>query len=406
LWLFYYRGVLIIIFYYKCLQSIIISLSGKIFPHNSYGYACGIFYPPPHTDIFRSLSYTKPIIRTPLYELLYYFCKKILILKKILIIRFSSIGDIVLTTPVLRCLKQQINSVEIHFLTKKQFFPLLQNNPNIDKIHFIEKRLKEVIPQLKSKKFDYIIDLHKNIRSISVILRLRKPFSTFKKLNLKKWLLTNFKINLLPKIHIVDRYMKAAKHFNIKNDYKGLDYFIPKDEEINIDCLPQSHQKGYIGFVIGAKHITKQLPENKIISVCQKINKPIVLLGDERDRKNGEVIKKIVGDKIFNACGLYNINQSASLIKQAEKIITTDTGLMHIAAALKKDILSIWGNTVPEFGMYPYFSKDAQDKSKIIENKNLSCRPCSKLGFKKCPKKHFKCMNLIDEQEIIKWIKN
>ncbi len=327
-------------------------------------------------------------------------------MKKILIIRFSSIGDIVLTTPVLRCLKQQINSVEIHFLTKKQFVPLLQSNPNIDKIHFIKKRLREVIPQLKSENFDYIIDLHKNIRSISVILRLKSHFSTFKKLNFKKWLLTNFKINLLPKIHIVDRYMKAIEHFNIKNDYKGLDYFISKDEEINIDCLPQYYQKGYVGFVIGAKHITKQLPKNKIISVCKKINKPIVLLGDEKDRENGEVIKKMVGDKIFNACGLYNINQSASLIKQAEKIITTDTGLMHISAALKKDMLSIWGNTVPEFGMYPYFSKDAQNKSKIVENKNLSCRPCSKLGFKKCPKKHFKCMNMIDEQEILNWVNN
>ncbi len=322
-------------------------------------------------------------------------------MKKILIIRFSSIGDIVLTTPVVRCLKQQLKDSEIHFLTKEQFVPIVKANPYIDKVHFIKNDLKQILPQLKSEKFDFIVDLHKNFRSGFVKLKLRKPSKTFHKLNIKKWLLVNFKINLLPEIHIVDRYFKAVKFLGVKNDGKGLDYFIPENEKVNISELPSTHQNGFIGFVIGGKHNTKMFPVEKIISVCKKINTPVVLLGGYEDIKTGEYIKKSVGDKIYNACGKYSINQSASLVWQAEKIITNDTGLMHIAAAFKKLIVSIWGNTVPAFGMYPYLPESEKNKSVIVEVKNLRCRPCSKLGYKKCPKGHFNCMQKINEEKII-----
>ena len=314
---------------------------------------------------------------------------------KILLIRFSSIGDIVLTTPVIRCLKLQLKGAEVHYLTKKAFSPVLEANPYIDKIHKIEKKLEEVIPDLKSENFDYIIDLHHNLRSNLIRLLIKKPCFTFNKLNLEKWLLVNFKINRLPPLHIVDRYMEAVKMLGVVNDNRGLDYFIPAKEEVHSASLPETHRQGYIGFVIGGQHATKRLPTEKIISVCGKIEKPVVLLGGKEDGETAAKIVAVIGkDKIYNACGKYNINQSASLIKQADKIITNDTGLMHIAAAFKKDIVSIWGNTLPEFGMYPYMPGA---NSKIMEVKNLSCRPCSKLGYSKCPKKHFYCMNLQDE---------
>lgn len=315
-------------------------------------------------------------------------------MKKILIIRFSSIGDIVLTTPVIRCMKEQKSNTEIHFLTKSSFKNILENNPCITKIHTIEKDVKEVIEQLQKENFDFVVDLHNNIRSMQTKKALRKPYSTFKKLNFKKWVLVNFKINNMPNAHVVDRYMDTISQLGVKNDNKGLDYFIPAKDEVNISSLPTSHQKGFIGFVIGAKHFTKQLPSEKIISICKKLNKPIILLGGKEDVSRAEAIEKAVGENIYNACGKYNLNQSASLIKQANKIITHDTGLMHIAAAFKKEIISVWGNTVPSFGFTPYLS---DPKSKIVEVKNLSCRPCSKIGYDKCPKGHFKCMMEIDE---------
>ena len=320
---------------------------------------------------------------------------------KILVIRFSSIGDIVLTTPVLRCLKNQLDGdVEIHYLTKKQFATILENNPNVTKVYTIEKSTNEVIENLKIESYDYIVDLHKNLRSSRIKKGLKALSFSFEKLNYQKWLLTNFKINKLPKIHIVQRYLNTVKGLGIENDNKGLEYYIPEKDEVNIVELPTTHQNGYIAFAIGAQHATKRLPQHKIIEICKKINQPIVLLGGKEDVTNATEITTACGNIIFNACGKFNLNQSASLVQQAKSIITHDTGLMHIAAALNVKTISVWGNTVPDFGMYPYFPENSK-QFKIVENKNLSCRPCSKIGHDKCPKKHFKCMEDIDEEEIV-----
>ncbi len=160
-----------------------------------------------------------------------------------------------------------------------------------------------------------------------------------------------------------------------------------------------------MGWAIGGNHNTKIYPVEKIIEACREIKSPVILLGGKEDLEKGEEIKKAIGDRIFNACGKFNINQSASLVQQADKIVTNDTGLMHIASAFKKEIISLWGNTIPEFGMYPYMPGN-ENKSTILEVKNLKCRPCSKLGYKKCPKKHFDCMNKIDTSSISTLLKS
>lgn len=296
-----------------------------------------------------------------------------------------------LTTPVIRCVKEQLNNAEVHYLTKKSFESILSSNPYVDKLHLLEDKLSKTITELKAEKFDYILDLHNNVRTRLIKLQLGVKSRSFDKLNLKKFLLVNFKINTLPSLHIVDRYLETASFLGVKNDGKGLDYFFRK-EHILEALLPLSHQN-YTGIVIGAQHATKRLPTHKIIEICKLIHKPVVLLGGKEDADRGEEICLATGDHVFNACGKYSLDESAFLVKHAQKIITHDTGLMHIAAAFNKPIISVWGNTVPEFGMYPYLVKD----HKIAEVKGLKCRPCSKIGYNKCPLKHFKCMN---EQEI------
>jgi ADP-heptose:LPS heptosyltransferase len=314
---------------------------------------------------------------------------------KILIIRFSSIGDIVLTTPVIRCLKLQIPGAEIHYLTKKAFEPVLKNNPYIDKLHLLSDSLDETLSSLKAEKFDYVIDLHNNLRTKRVKLSLGVKSSSFDKLNLGKWLLVNFKINILPPIHIVDRYLNTASFLGVTNDDQGLDYFLEHKYDLG-GLLPESHQR-FVGLVIGAQHATKRLPLDKLIAICKLINKPVVLLGGKEDADTGDQIVSAAGKHVFNACGRFTLDKSAFLVKMSERIITHDTGLMHIAAAFNKPITSVWGNTVPEFGMYPY----QVGESKIVEVKGLSCRPCSKIGYQKCPKGHFKCMNEQNVDEIV-----
>ncbi len=303
-------------------------------------------------------------------------------------------------------MKHQGKNAEVHYLTKKAFTSLVQNNPNVDKVFAIEKSVDEVIADLKKENYDEVIDLHHNLRTMQVKRALGKPSTSLNKLNIEKWLLVNLRINRLPNKHIVDRYFETVAHLGVKNDQKGLDFFIDPKDEVNVSSLPPGFQNGYIAFVIGAKHNTKKLPEEKIVSICNKISRPIILIGGKEDVEAGErIVSQLLppGSGIFhlyNSCGKYNIHQSASLIKQAEKVITHDTGMMHIAAACRKEIISVWGNTVPQFGMCPYIPGE-EHKSKIVEVKGLNCRPCSKIGFEKCPKGHFKCMREIDEQELL-----
>lgn len=305
---------------------------------------------------------------------------------------------------MIRCLKKQLPDAEIHYLTKTQNHLLLQENPFLSKIWLYEKNFKELLPCLKSENFDFIVDLHKNIRSSYVLFHLRKPYGTFQKLNLKKWLIVNLKIDLLPRIHIVNRYFGAGKRLSIRNDGEGLDYFIPSGEEVDLSIFPETFRKGFIAFVIGGKHTTKIFPEEKVVEVCCKISKPVILLGGKEDEKRGHRIEQLAEGTVFNACGRFSINQSASIIRQAGKVITNDTGLMHIAAAFGKTILSIWGNTIPEFGMYPFLEGKENAVSSIFEVKGLSCRPCSKLGFGNCPKGHFRCMKDQDVEAMINFL--
>jgi ADP-heptose:LPS heptosyltransferase len=307
---------------------------------------------------------------------------------KFLIIRFSSIGDIVLTTPVIRCLKEQVKGAQIHFLTKSRFVPLITANPYIDRIHELRDQGK-IIRALRQENFDYIIDLHNNLRTAIIKSRLPLVAFSFNKLNLEKWLLVNFRIDHLPDIHIVDRYLETVRLFDVVNDHRGLDYFIPPMEEVALADLPAAFHNGYILFAIGANHATKRLPAEKITEICRITRLPVILAGGMEDASIAEIISNACGPLVWNACGKFSINQSASLVRQARVVITHDTGLMHIAAAFRKKIISVWGNTIPGFGMSPYM---AGTGSAIHEVRGLKCRPCSKLGFEKCPKKHFKCM--------------
>ncbi len=324
--------------------------------------------------------------------------------RKILVIRLSSIGDIIWTTPVVRCLKKQLNDVELHYCTKMQYRSLVEANPYIDKLHYLDNDLNLLIEELKKEKFDFVVDLHKNIRSFIIKFKLGVKSTAYNKLWIERFFLTNFQINFMPNCHVVDRYMDTVKQLGVKNDDQGIDYVIPSQEEIDIKSLPEGFRNGYIAFVIGGSGYTKILPFEKMVELCDRINRPIVLIGSKEDYEAGKKLEDFFNTSIhdatfekglqmlnkktiiFNACGKYSIGQSASLVKQSEYVFGHDTGLTHLGAAFKKTIFSIWGGTVPN-NFYSYGTRFY-----ILENNDLNCRPCSKSGRKKCPKGHFKCM--------------
>lgn len=304
---------------------------------------------------------------------------------KLLIIRFSSIGDIVLTSPVVRIAKNQLNA-EVHFLTKAEYKAIISENPYIDKIKLLDNNKKELIRSLKAENYDYIIDLHNNTRTRSVKIKLRKPSFTVNKENIKKWLMVNFKAKYqLP--HIVQRYVDTLSPIGGRNDNQGLDFFYKKDHSLTEKFnLPKS----YICVSLGAQHYTKKIPVNILNKLLSEIKQKVVLIGGKDVIEESKQL--ISNNNIINLTGKTNLFESAQIIENCAKILTSDTGMMHIAAALKKSTVVLWGNTIPEFGMAPYYGNHEVAHTNF-EVKDLKCRPCSKIGFNKCPKKHFKCMN-------------
>lgn len=323
---------------------------------------------------------------------------------KFLIIRFSSIGDIVLTTPVIRCLKKQVPEAEVHFLTRDNYRAVIEHNPYIDRVQVLAHSWELMIEELKAQDYDYIIDLHHNAKTLRVKNALKKKAYSFYKLNIQKYFYTAFKINLLPKLHIVDRYLQTVASFGVKNDGAGLDYFISAADETKREDIPGSHQAGYIACVIGAALGTKRWPVHKWKEFCAQLEHPVILLGGPEDKLSGDEIAAVDPIKIYNACGKFKLNESADLVRKAKLVITNDTGLMHIAAAYKKPVISLWGNTVPSFGMTPYYG-NVPVSDLILQTSKLWCRPCSKIGYAKCPLGHFKCMEKISVDALISKVK-
>lgn len=316
---------------------------------------------------------------------------------KILVIRFSSIGDIVLCTPVLRALKKQLGA-EVHMLSKPEYAGFLKNNPYINSLHLLDTTLIKKAIQLKSIGFDFVIDLHNNLRTRIVKSIIQAPDFSFNKLNIEKMQAVNFKLPVLPTIHIVDRYLETLESFGVVNDGKGLDFFIPEEDSTTLLQLNLPHN--YFAWAIGGQHKTKQLPSSKIVDIIQRSNFKFILLGGKEDQEEGKKIANQFPEKVINLCGRISLNQSAAVIQNAIALLTNDTGLMHIAAALQKPILSFWGNTIPELGMYPYYGDNKIVNAKF-EVRDLPCRPCSKIGYRNCPKGHFNCMMQQDTNEVV-----
>jgi heptosyltransferase-2 len=310
-------------------------------------------------------------------------------------------GDIIYTTPVVRCLKQQLPGARVHFLTKSAFKYIYDNNPYVDEVLLLKQNLSDTIAEIKNGQYDYIIDLHNNLRTAIIKLRVGVKSSTFPKYTIRKWLSLKLKKNLVPPTHIVERYMQAVAFLGVKNDDKPIDYFIKKEYQID-ELLPVSHRDGYIAFIIGATHFTKRMPNSKIINICGKIDAPVVLLGGNDVKANADEIKMALGDKIHNACGKTTLDESVFIVSKATRVIGFDTGLTHIAEAFNVPIASIWGGTAPDLlGVQPYQVKDAE-----VIGIDLPCRPCSKFGLEKCPLGHFKCMNDIPESTVVSFANN
>jgi ADP-heptose:LPS heptosyltransferase len=315
-------------------------------------------------------------------------------INKILVIRLSSFGDIVLTYPSISLLRKYFPNAEINFLTKERYSSLVKMHKDIDNILlFKNESILDLRSLLKKNKYDLILDIHKNIRSVFSTIFLASEIIRYKKGTLKKLLLVSLKLNFIKEIiPVYKRYILALDkvHYIENFDFTTTDLVFDKKPII---------KEPYILIAPSSKHFTKTLPKETFEKIIKELqNKNIVLIGD-----NSEADKSIcsylssISQNIINYCGKTDFTELVNIVYNSELVLCNDSGILHLAESLGKKIVVFFGSTVNEFGFYP------QLKSTVIfENKNLKCRPCTHIGKNKCPKKHFACMSKFDLNEILK----
>lgn len=320
--------------------------------------------------------------------------------QKILILRFSSIGDIVLTFPVVQALKVAFPACQIDYVTKKSFKSLLAACHGIENVFVLEESLSELKKQIDFRSYDAVLDLHHNLRTQLLTAFTGAHVYRFPKNNWQKWLLTRFKIKPKRRIHVVERYLETLKTaFGLEILARQGVYDVPTQDQFLIEDKIGVKPKEYIAFAIGAQFATKRLPTDLMIDLIKKIAAPVVLLGGNEDVSVAQQIQTALPEQqITSMVGKLSIHASAWLVQNAAALITHDTGLMHIGASFDLPIHLIWGNTTRDFGMYPL--RPEQEKCFHYEVEDLSCRPCSKIGHQRCPKGHFACMRQQDLNQI------
>jgi len=320
-------------------------------------------------------------------------------LNRILIIRLSSLGDILLTTPFLRAIKTQFPHIKIDMLIREEYVDVIKLNPYIDKKFLFKKDDKNnnvLIEQLKNNNYELVIDLQNNLRSKKVVSSLKTNNVKLDKRSFDKFLLVNFKVNKLKEAsQIPVRYSNTIQ--KIKLDEQGLNLFT--DKSANAELIGKNN---LIGFCPGARHFTKRWPKEYFIELGNKLTQDgsmIVLFGGKIDK---EICAELV-DKIPDAINLSNndeLLQTAADMKLCKAVICNDSGLMHTASATGTKVIAIFGSTVKEFGFAPYNCSNL-----ILENNSLTCRPCSHIGRSDCPKKHFDCMKSINPDFVFAKVK-
>lgn len=307
---------------------------------------------------------------------------------KVLIIRFSSIGDIILTTAVLRAIHDQYPNAEIHYLTKESMISVLEHHPKIAQLW----TWKDGIPkELESIRFDAIFDLHRNLRSFLAKRKLNGPKFVYRKETWKRFLLVQFGIKKdIP--HVVTRYLQTLKAIHIEGMF-ALDYpiqsFTDPQERFPTNCNGEKYRV----MVMGAAHFTKTIPLSKMLE-WMKFDEKWILVGGKNEQKKAEELAKKNPQQWFSLAGKLSIQESAWVMKHAQQVVVGDTGMMHIASAIQVPTTVIWGGTSPALGMGPWMNTYALN----VEVTDLDCRPCSKMGLDRCPKGHFKCMMNQPEQ--------
>ncbi|ACD89244.1 MAG: glycosyltransferase family 9 protein [Chlorobium limicola] len=314
--------------------------------------------------------------------------------KKILVIRLSSIGDIILTTPLLREVSAAFPGARIDYCVKSPLFVvLLTENPNLHALYTLEAP--------PSGSYDLVIDFQNNLRSRRLVATLQAGrVIRYRKRNWKKLLLVKSRIDLTgPYRSVVDRYRDSLSDCKVKADALGCELYPSAADRSFAHSLPDAG--GFrLAVCFGAMHASKRYPPVNFAAVLSALftAMPVqaVLLGGADDAPYAELIMQALPERfrqrVVDLAGKCALMQSAAVLECSDAVLTNDTGLMHMASAFGKKLFVLFGSSVAAFGFLPYHTK-----FELFEVSGLRCRPCSHIGRDRCPEGHFRCMNDIDE---------
>lgn len=317
-------------------------------------------------------------------------------MKSILVIRFSSLGDVLLTTPLLRVLKKKYPAAQVDYIIKPEYASLVSGSPHLNQvILFSKEKAAELKKQISGAGYDLIVDLQNNPRSRRLTAGVSSQVCRFKKHSIKKWMLVNFKVNQLEGLPpIPERYISSLP--GLEPDGRGLEYHFTPVE------VPLPQGKKYIAVCPGSKHFTKMWGENRFVELNKLLVydgfTPVLLGGKEDMALCGRITEAVPG--LVNLAGNHPIEFAATALTRCLASVCNDSGLMHLSCSVQVPVLVFFGSTVRHFGFIPY-----KNKSVIMENNSLTCRPCTHIGRSSCPKGHFLCMTELKPTEALTHIK-
>lgn len=329
---------------------------------------------------------------------------------RILCVRFSAMGDIILTSHMIRLLKQRFPDAAIDFLVKKKYASLIQYNPNIHQkfVFDTEKGFSDIlrlIRQIRKQHYDAVIDLQRNFRSVVVSFFSGAQWKF--KYRPKRWerfWLVHFHRDIYREVKPVPlRYLETLSPWDIKDDEKGIELFVKASARNSVEkilekaCMKKNEE--IVLLAPGAGRNTKRWPAERYGEVGDYFNnrgKRVILVGGKMDRSCADEVSESMKTSSLNFAGQFSLMETAALIKKAIILVTNDTGLMHMGIALNRKVISIFGPTTHHLGFMPFRGRS------IVVEKSMPCRPCSYHGTEKCPQGHFRCMLDIHSEEVIR----
>ncbi len=327
--------------------------------------------------------------------------------KNILVIRLSSLGDVVLTTPVFANLRQALPETKLSVLTKSQYKDIFLNNPNINEILTLDKQepLASLINRVRKNKYDLIIDLHNNLRSHIVGFASGAKVIRYNKQSINRYALLHFRqSNPALRKSVIQRYLDTLDFLGSRLGRLDTKIYLTEKETRQAQAFLEQCGCGtgdlIIGLNPGAKWETKKWPLPnwlEFIKLCQGQKIKLLLFGDSSDQRFISALLKEAGevrDTVINMAGKTDLRQLSALIKQCRVLVTGDSGALHIAQALAVPVLVLLGPTVPEFG---FISARRND---IVLFKELPCRPCSLHGTNDCKRGDRLCLAGLSAKEV------